>query len=411
MAALAPQSAAAPRSAAAPAKEEDPKDQDKKRLYVRWEVTDESLKAAFEKFGKIAETRVVRGPRLRAFGFLTFETEEAAAKAKAEMENKAIPAGPLEIQYASAAGAQRAREKKERKPRLPAVGADGKTAPAGADGKTEAKRTRAPRQPKAAGGAAPAAGVTGEAGAPKPEGKRGARKPRRGRGRGAAAAAGGAAGTGAGAANADGKRDSKRDDPNWGKVVRLVPDPIRTPIAGDAQITELNAGARAYKVGRTDAKQIASLVLNADPNKGPFNCSFNLGAFALKLLEVKVSSRDGSQPTAAGAPGDGIRDVRVGCRVVHPDSNRSREVYLRVKGQESKHKFLELRLPNPKDASGKEQELSAEVESFFVTIDSIQLDVKTGLWKKIMLSLMSMMVPRVAPPRAAAATDSKVAVK
>jgi hypothetical protein len=45
------------------------------RLYVRWEVTDDSLKAAFERFGKISETRVVRGPRLRAFGFLTFETE------------------------------------------------------------------------------------------------------------------------------------------------------------------------------------------------------------------------------------------------------------------------------------------------------------------------------------------------
>ncbi len=52
---------------------------------------------------------------------------------------------------------------------------------------------------------------------------------------------------------------------------------------------------------------------------------------------------------------------------------------------------------------GKEQDQSAEVESFFVTIDSIALDVKTGLWKKIMLSLMSMMVPRVAPQRAAAA--------
>ncbi len=91
-------------------------------------------------------------------------------------------------------------------------------------------------------------------------------------------------------------------------------------------------------------------MLNADPTKGPFNCEFKLGAFALKLFEVKVSSRDGSVGVG-GAPGDGIRDTRVGCRVVHPDSNRSREVYLRVKGAEHKHKFLELRLPNPKDAN------------------------------------------------------------
>ncbi len=259
-------------------------------------------------------------------------------------------------------------------------------------------------------------------------------KSRRTRGRGAAAA--GADGA-APAAAGEGKRDSKRDDPNWGKVVRLVPDPIRTPLAADAQISELVAGARAYKAGRTDAKQIASLVLNADPSKGPFNCSFNLGPFALKLLEVKVSSREA----------DGGRDVRVGCRVVHPDSNRSREVYLRVKsGAENKHKFLELRVPNKDAADAKD--LPAEVESFFVTIDSIQLDVKTGtapaypvpcctlsldclvrclttalcccvfcgagLWKKIMLSLVSMMVPRVAPRAAAAAgaaADTKSAAK
>ncbi len=249
------------------------------RLYVRWEVTDETLKSAFEKFGKIAETRVVRGPRLRAFGFLTFETEglyfaslhftsfvlarqissfsyfvfacfrvlmmasaEAAQKAKAAMENQSIPAGPLEIQFASAAGAARAREKKERKPREAKAPADGKT---GGDSKRGGRAA-------ARGGKAGAAAAKPEA---KAEGKRGGRKSRRGRGRGAAAA-----GTDA-PARTEGKRDSKKDDPNWGRVVRLVPDPIKTPInPAQAEMVELNAGVRAYKAGRTDAKQIASLV-------------------------------------------------------------------------------------------------------------------------------------------------------
>jgi len=387
--------AATTASAAAPRKEEDPKDQDKKRLYVRWEVTDDTLKQAFEKFGKIAETRVVRGPRLRAFGFLTFETEAAAAAAKAEMEGKAIPAGPLEIQYASAAGAQRAKDKKERKPKADKPAAGGADAKSGGDSKRGGRTARGGK----ANGAAPAANAKGAAAAPA-EGKRGGRKARRGRARGGAAGATDAKSD----AKSDAKRDSKRDDPNWGKVVRLVPDPIKTPLDAAAQLIELQAGQRAYKAGRSDAKQIASLVLNADPTKGPFNCAFQLGAFNLKLLEVKVSSREGQ--SAAGAP---EKDVRVGCRVVHPDSNRSREVYLRVKGQEHKHKFLELRLPVNKPEAGKEADLPEMVESFFVTIDSIVLDLKTSLWKKIMLSLVSMMVPRVSPARAAAATDAKTA--
>jgi len=84
----------------------------------------------------------------------------------------------------------------------------------------------------------------------------------------------------------------------------------------------------------------------------------------------------------------------VSCRVLHPESGHNRDVYLRVRGNEQKHKFLELRLPTkPDEKTGKETE-SAEVESFFVTIDFIQLDPKTGLWKKIILSLMSMMIPR-----------------
>jgi len=158
--------------------------------------------------------------------------------------------------------------------------------------------------------------------------------------------------------------------------VRLIPDPITTALPKDAAVVEVVAGDRTYKAGKTsaDAKQIATLVLNADPTKGAFNCDFKLGNFALKLLEVKVTSSAG--------------DTRVSCRVVHPDSGRNREVYLRVKqGEPPKHKFLELPTMNKDDTS-------PEVETFFVTVDSIQLNIPTGLWKRITMSLMSLMLPR-----------------
>jgi heterogeneous nuclear ribonucleoprotein G len=359
-----PAAAASAAPTKAPEKE---KEVDKKRLYVRWEVTDDTLKNAFEKYGKITETRVVRGPRLRAFGFLTFETEEAAARAMADMNTKSIPAGPLAIEFASKEGAARARDKKERKTRVPKDPKDVKT-----DDKNS-KSGDSKRGGRTSGGRGGAKAGNAAGGGGAKDSKRGGRKSRRGRRGGGAAGGDGE--------RSDAKRENKRDDPNWGKVVRLVPDPVSTPIAKDSALTEIVAGQRAYKAGRTDAKSIASLVLNADPTKGPFNCDFTLGSFALKLLEVRVSAKEG--------------DVRVGCRVVHPDSNRSREVYLRVRGNEHKHKFLELRLPVPKGPDGKEKEdTSTEVESFFVTIDSITLDVKTGLWKRLMLSLVSMMVPR-----------------
>jgi hypothetical protein len=43
------------------------------------------------------------------------------------------------------------------------------------------------------------------------------------------------------------------------------------------------------------------------------------------------------------------------------------------------------------------------VQAYFVTIDSITLDPATGLWKKILLSLVSLMVPRRPPAAAGAA--------
>jgi len=172
--------------------------------------------------------------------------------------------------------------------------------------------------------------------------------------------------------------------------VRLTPDPIATPLQKDAALTELLAGARVYRrsADPAAAKQIASLVLNADASKGPFNCDFKLGGFELKLLSVNVQSKVG--------------DTRVACRVMHPASHSSREVYFRTRTQQTptgppglynSHKFLELRTPESDKDDGAETQ-----EVFFVTIDSISLDVNTGLWKKIMLSLVSLVVPK-RPPR------------
>jgi hypothetical protein len=402
-----------------PAKEQ-PKEVDKKRLYVRWEVTDEALKTGFNKFGTVTEALVFRGPRFRAFGFLTFESEEAAAKAMAAMQGKDFATSPLVIEYAEKGGRRKRGERKDGQKREGGQGKDGaqsKSSPGGAGGaggaggqpgapgdqKGDQKgagegrrgRRRGPRRrgggpgsdnagPNGAGaGAQSAAAVAG--GAPSGDGGRGrggrGRNRRGGGGRGGGGGGGGAtggnAGGNAGGAGGAGGIDAK-NDPNWGKVVKLNPDPITNPIAKDAEIAELKAGQRLYKAGRSDAKQIASLVLNADPTKGPFNCDFKLGLFNLKLLSVQVVSKEG--------------DTRVTCRVLHPETGNYRDVYLRVRGNEQKHKFLELRLPTKPDE--KPETETADVESFFVTIDSIQLDVKTGLWKKIMLSLMSMMVPR-----------------
>lgn len=349
---------------------------DKKRLYVRWEVTEDALKNEFEKASgvKVAGARVIRGPRLRPFGFLEFESEDAAAKAMQSLQGKTLPTTPLTVEYATA-------DRGGRKGRAPRKSAekDGKEQPA--KGKDQKGGGRSSSSASAGAGAGAADGKDGDGG----RGGRGGRG-RRGRG-------------GARGGRQRRRRDvaeAKANDPNWGKVVKLTPDPILNPIAPNAQLVELVAGPRLYKGDRGDAKQIASLVLNADPTKGGFNCDFKLGGFALKLLEVRVQSKN--------------NDTRVGCRVVHQESKRSREVYLRVSPTEKKHKFLELRHQVKPEDKGKE-DLSAEVESFFVTIDSITLDLATGLWRKIMLSLMSMMVPRrprkdAATPAAGAAASS-----
>jgi len=171
-------------------------------------------------------------------------------------------------------------------------------------------------------------------------------------------------------------------DPNYGKQVILNPNPITTPIPKEASMTTLDAGQRLYRSGRNDpveGKQVATLVLNVEPGKGPFTCDFKLGLFELKLLSVLVESK--------------TFDTRVYCRVLHPAANRARDVYFRHVKSETRHKFLELRPPTVDGAD-------PPTETFFVTIDNINLDVVSGLWKKIVLSLVSVPLPKRSPQTA-----------
>jgi len=231
------------------------------------------------------------------------------------------------------------------------------------------------------------------------DGKNGSvEKSERGRGRGrrergTATTRGGTARRGRTAAEAYAAAEAK--DPNYGKQVQLSPDPVSTPVAKDAPLTELVAGPRVYRRGTqpTDAKAVVSLVLQADPSKGPFHCDVKLSGFELKLLSVRVVSRAG--------------DTRVMCRVTQPATTRSREVYFRNRvGSPQTHKFLELRKQEEKDATGP-------LDLFYVAIDSITLDVATGLWSKLVLSLVSLTVPRASvgvgrgrPPVTAASNAS-----
>jgi len=69
---------------------------DKKKIFVGnlpWSIDSAGLGDLFSSFGKIVDAVIISDRmtgRSRGFGFVTFETEEAAEKAVAEMNNKDI---------------------------------------------------------------------------------------------------------------------------------------------------------------------------------------------------------------------------------------------------------------------------------------------------------------------------------
>jgi len=164
----------------------------------------------------------------------------------------------------------------------------------------------------------------------------------------------------------------------------LTPNPLSTLIDKNAQLTDLKAGPRRFRSNRDvgQGKQITQLILKADPLKGPFGCDFKLGEFALKLLSLRVDSKPG--------------DTRISAKMLHPESGRQRDVYFRSfvgeDGQpESRNRFLELR--SKKNEENKE----GPIDSYFVAIDSANLDVTNGLWTKIVFSLINVQIPRGPP--------------
>ncbi len=71
---------------------------------IPWATTDEALKAAFDEFGPIEEANVVRERdtgRSRGFGFVTFETEEDAARAREAMHEQDLEGRQIKVDFAT----------------------------------------------------------------------------------------------------------------------------------------------------------------------------------------------------------------------------------------------------------------------------------------------------------------------
>jgi len=77
-----------------------------KKLFVgslSWDTNDEGLRAAFSPFGEITEAIVItdRGSgRSRGFGFVTFEDDEAAEKAMAELNETELDGRTIKVNVA-----------------------------------------------------------------------------------------------------------------------------------------------------------------------------------------------------------------------------------------------------------------------------------------------------------------------
>jgi len=101
------------------------------RLFLKWHISDQSLRDQFKKFGNITEARVVN-PRIHSFGFITFSTEAEAEHARQAMNGQRLQSGELTIEAAAS-------EPKERKPRAPR-----ERAPAAAPRKEKQERQEKP---------------------------------------------------------------------------------------------------------------------------------------------------------------------------------------------------------------------------------------------------------------------------
>jgi len=81
-----------------------------KKVFVgslSWDTTELGLSEAFQRFGEIAETKLIMERdtgRSRGFGFITFETEEAAQQAISEMDGKELDGRTIRVDMAQDKG-------------------------------------------------------------------------------------------------------------------------------------------------------------------------------------------------------------------------------------------------------------------------------------------------------------------
>jgi len=79
-----------------------------KKLFVgslSWDTNDDGLRAAFSPFGEITEAVVItdrNSDRSRGFGFVTFEDDEAADKAVAELNGTDLDGRTIRVDVAQA---------------------------------------------------------------------------------------------------------------------------------------------------------------------------------------------------------------------------------------------------------------------------------------------------------------------
>ncbi len=79
-----------------------------KKLFVgglSWDTSDQSLRAAFERFGPVSEAKVITdrdSGRSRGFGFVTFDEAEHADAAMAELNGAEIDGRAVRVDEAQA---------------------------------------------------------------------------------------------------------------------------------------------------------------------------------------------------------------------------------------------------------------------------------------------------------------------
>lgn len=77
----------------------------KNKLFIgglAWGTTEATLQAECEKYGEVEDVRIIKDRdtgRSKGFGFVTFVSEDAAMKAKGEMDGMELDGRPLKVDF------------------------------------------------------------------------------------------------------------------------------------------------------------------------------------------------------------------------------------------------------------------------------------------------------------------------